>query len=957
MASAADKKLGKFASSYLTQYFPEDLRNNRSNKELILEWYSGQIDKESGILVGEALTYSSEIIEKFPNLENLEDYEDDLQSLKSEQDIDDLQSLKSEEEQMPELESEEDVKTNENVVSPGKEEIVESEEEDPEVKEEIVDVRRQFREARLKFANSSGPPDDPPDGSKYELDKDKKPTPAALNGITVPTFVPVTLLGQTKTIPQLASEATGAAISVAATGVTNPLAKGAAALGGQAIGAAVYNSGYIGQTFEGVKEGALDWANLYKQYRRRGKVPPLDLNKGPTRAQLRSFKPEIPVPNLDLIAGTIHPDHPDRLQKRTQEISEAKWLALNLKFDKNFSFPWQHDKTRLLFSTESDQLTFKINFLRKKLGYVPLSYSIGLVTFREFKGKLEDQQRIKFEKQKKKYENPNITSEMKLSYSQQLSQLEITYALESREKKFQDNFMKWMMGEGPDMEYKDCFWVEDLHEHLQNRSNKWSQFLKGNWAAEQENKIKRDKSWLFEKQEGIRNGLIEMKTTNEIQKDYFWRVLRKTVPKTDEEAYLFYKYVVKGKALDFDMTLFGYYNDDFDLETMKDKRADQWSQDQEMEKFTPQEQAYRSRLKKEKIDKIASEAKEQTRKINKETTKETQLLLEKMKELEKGIGDWSQENQAFITHNGELRFQAESGDVQSFDVSRLGIDLFHVEGNDIPEETRAGISTFIFWDQQMRGLVNEFATTSEFIMTQLGEKGAQYSDALKTVVDSTKETVEIQSKLYAQATGILNSLTKQGLANDRRQAYESLVGLIKTNDDVMKNLENNFAEFGSMMNEDAVIEANDNKELQARLAEIEKRKQTIKSNWYFIKAAAGLLGKQAAKLTWNSLLIGVPLATAAYFQSPTATSAVFAAMASTMANKIPGSQYVIDGVKASGSGLFSSLPEAAQYIVRDHAYENETRVIQESADQFIPGSGTVYRGFYKVKNFFSSFWS
>lgn len=232
-----------------------------------------------------------------------------------------------------------------------------------------------------------------------------------------------------------------------------------------------------------------------------------------------------------VMAGEKHPlkvpeSTVERIQRKSADVYDS---AKEVKLAKEHLLPWQYDKDGKMLSTPVDQLRFKVNYLRKQLGLKTVT-DVGLAHETET-------DLAKLSKRKKYSIQDSIISETVVSVNikqaliqaacELMVKLESELAVVQAESKFRMGLMKWMLGDGQPEEYNNCWWVKDKESKKERRK-----LLTGN--------------------PNLTRGVIESNDMMAFKTKLFIERLFKTPPKNDEEHYLWYKYLVKGKKVDFD---------------------------------------------------------------------------------------------------------------------------------------------------------------------------------------------------------------------------------------------------------------------------------------------------------------------------------------------------------------------------------------------------------------------
>jgi hypothetical protein len=237
--------------------------------------------------------------------------------------------------------------------------------------------------------------------------------------------------------------------------------------------------------------------------------------------------------NTSTLAGQRVPTKSeDTFEKMKRLVTESKDSAKGIKMNVEHKLPWEYDIQGKLYSTEMEQKRFKLNHLRDKIN---------------------------------KYKNQNkATTAYKLqALYNTFYPLKTEITLLEAEANFKRNLFCWILGEGSTAEYEKCNWVRQVYDEK----------TKTNWTlADIDNYLGAGGIGLFKSEEDINRvkklrlqltqtmlraypqlsqGMIEKADNLQFKAKAFIDYLKRTPPKTDEEAYLFYKYIVCGHKLDF----------------------------------------------------------------------------------------------------------------------------------------------------------------------------------------------------------------------------------------------------------------------------------------------------------------------------------------------------------------------------------------------------------------------
>jgi hypothetical protein len=214
--------------------------------------------------------------------------------------------------------------------------------------------------------------------------------------------------------------------------------------------------------------------------------------------------------------------------------------AKNVKVPLHISMPWESDEKGLLYTTESEKLLFRINYLRYKLNLV--AYAKGHDP--EKKSTHPDTQFFKDWGFMQPLHNPYQIRTEDMTYTpgqdarqalwSQLVQAEADLAIIEAESQYRRDLARWILGAGPDWQYDITDWVD------KNST--------GEKKLEQKEKMKH----MFP---SLTQGLVKSAEIEATMKPFFIKYLLGKIPENDEEAHLYYKYCILGKPMYFEHLL------------------------------------------------------------------------------------------------------------------------------------------------------------------------------------------------------------------------------------------------------------------------------------------------------------------------------------------------------------------------------------------------------------------
>lgn len=255
--------------------------------------------------------------------------------------------------------------------------------------------------------------------------------------------------------------------------------------------------------------------------------------------------------NTSTLAGKEHQlkKGESTVERIKRQISGVVESAKNVHLELDTSLPWEFDTKGRLYSTDSDKVDFKIKWLRAQLGLAqegdihPSDYIdrnlIGRLT-----NEADNERRIAL---------LNGASNL-------LIQLEAERALQQSEANFRQDLIKWMMGSGRTGEYKHCWWITK-HPSVGDENSTVEQLLEERSISEKDaDEFIEERQKLITANPAIPRGIVEQTDLMPLKTKVFLDHLRRTAPKTDEEFYLWYKYIIREKPINYDYIFEDYYN-------------------------------------------------------------------------------------------------------------------------------------------------------------------------------------------------------------------------------------------------------------------------------------------------------------------------------------------------------------------------------------------------------------
>lgn len=246
-------------------------------------------------------------------------------------------------------------------------------------------------------------------------------------------------------------------------------------------------------------------------------------------------------------AGDLHVPIPKDHKKHIEQNLKGVFnTAHGIKLKKDVQLPWELDRDCKLYSTEVDQLDFKINWLKKQLGLKPAE---GIVYDKDRQAKNSTSNGL--------YNGtlPDETATALLfGCSVKLFDLLTEQALMKAESKFRTRLINWMKGEGKNSEYELCYWVKksppvgvEVPELIERGREK---------EAEE---ILKERKKIFHKNPGLNYGVIESSDMLVLKQRTFLNHLYRKPPMTEEEHYLWYKYIILNQPVNTDYQFLDSY--------------------------------------------------------------------------------------------------------------------------------------------------------------------------------------------------------------------------------------------------------------------------------------------------------------------------------------------------------------------------------------------------------------
>lgn len=213
-------------------------------------------------------------------------------------------------------------------------------------------------------------------------------------------------------------------------------------------------------------------------------------------------------------------------------LANPAFDASKLKIKSQGGFPWQHDSDGSLFTSDSEKLKAKINFLRKQLDLAPIEISRQ---WRDEAGVLNKTKLPGFvsaDFSEKVMVSPKIDIATRNAICTELVRLETDLSVQEQEQAFRRAFKRWLRGEAPIEQYASCTWLSDVEK---TRS-------KPNSPDTINNDFRRS---LISRVPGIADGILfDEDIVRPLQEQALLAKLAQLIPRNQEESLLFFKYIV-----------------------------------------------------------------------------------------------------------------------------------------------------------------------------------------------------------------------------------------------------------------------------------------------------------------------------------------------------------------------------------------------------------------------------
>ena len=228
---------------------------------------------------------------------------------------------------------------------------------------------------------------------------------------------------------------------------------------------------------------------------------------------------------------------PRSFMERADHFVENDWKEVKnsaknttLPFPKNF--PWEMEQNANFLNSPEDIRDEEIKILLAQLNLQNVQNT--------FSSKKMDPPLGKF--------NSN-NSEMELSFSMLLAQKLLAKKIDDTNADFKKNFIDWCYGFGQRDEYDECYWIPvEMRKKKLDKVELQQKTFQG--TIEQKTFEIWSRKNIFETSRDASDSFFQGQQQYEIKKRRFLELLQGTIPKTQEEMWLFYKYIVSKKEFD-----------------------------------------------------------------------------------------------------------------------------------------------------------------------------------------------------------------------------------------------------------------------------------------------------------------------------------------------------------------------------------------------------------------------
>ena len=280
----------------------------------------------------------------------------------------------------------------------------------------------------------------------------------------------------------------------------------------------------------------------------------------------------------------------DTLKESYKKIEEIQNSAANFKVPTSEKLPWEQHGVFSYFDSPQEKLEWQIKKYKKLLGLDPLKdewvRASNNTLFKRTWGGLQ---------------NSAVKEQIEGHLASKLLDLEVNLKKMKKEKEFKEQFKEFLTGYAPDIEYDKCHWVKKPAKPLVQsikRNGKNPRAFTSTVSTGQDDFFERS---LVSKFPGSVGDFVRNEDDVKTKTSIFLKKLEMSIPKNDQEAALFYKYIVKGKTPNWDYFYYLPYippeTSPNALDTTSDKYVD-LAENREKDMYDPSRKVTEESLKK-----------------------------------------------------------------------------------------------------------------------------------------------------------------------------------------------------------------------------------------------------------------------------------------------------------------------------------------------------------------------
>lgn len=284
----------------------------------------------------------------------------------------------------------------------------------------------------------------------------------------------------------------------------------------------------------------------------------------------------------------------DTLKESYKKIEEIQNSAANFKVPTSEKLPWEQHGVFSYFDSPQEKLEWQIKKYKKLLGLDPLKdewiRAPNNTLFKRTWGGLQ---------------NSAVKEQIEGHLASKLLDLEVNLKKMKKEKEFKEQFKEFLTGYAPDIEYEKCHWVKKPAKPLVQsikRNDKNPRAFTSHVSTGQDDFFERS---LVSKYPGSVGEFVRNEDDVKTKTSIFLKKLEMSIPKNDQEAALFYKYIVKGKTPNWDYFYYLPYippeTSPNALDTTSDKYVD-LAENREPDMYDPSRKVTEDSLKKVSVN-------------------------------------------------------------------------------------------------------------------------------------------------------------------------------------------------------------------------------------------------------------------------------------------------------------------------------------------------------------------